>query len=37
LWTTSGAATVEDFVLRLPNTPIVIPLLEVMGKSKTSR
>jgi hypothetical protein len=31
-WTISGATTVEDFVLRLPNTPIVIPLLEVMGK-----
>lgn len=32
LWTISGAATVEDFVLRLPNTTIVIPLLEVMGR-----
>jgi len=32
LWTASGAATVEDFVLRLPNTPIVIPLLDVMAK-----
>jgi Uma2 family endonuclease len=32
LWTTSGAATVEDKVLRLPNTEIVIPLLEVIAQ-----
>ena len=32
LWTISGATSVEDFVLRLPNTSIVIPLLEVMGR-----
>lgn len=32
LCTVPGVATVEDFLLRLPNTPIVIPLVEVMGK-----
>jgi Uma2 family endonuclease len=32
LWTASGAATVEDKILRLPNTDIVISLLEVMAQ-----
>jgi Uma2 family endonuclease len=29
LWTASGGATVEDRILRLANTDIIIPLLEV--------
>lgn len=32
LWTVSGAVRLEDRVLRLPNTDIVIPLPEVMSK-----
>ncbi|HEY7390664.1 MAG TPA: Uma2 family endonuclease [Bryobacteraceae bacterium] len=32
LWTASGAATIEDKTLRLPNTDIIIPLLEVMAR-----
>ena len=32
LWTSSGAATIEDKILRLPSTEIVIPLLEVMAQ-----
>lgn len=32
LWTASGAASVEDHVLRIPNTGIVIPLLELMAQ-----
>jgi Uma2 family endonuclease len=30
LWTASGSASVPDHTLRLPDTPIVIPLMEVM-------
>lgn len=32
LWTASGASTLDDHILRLPHTEIVIPLLEVMAK-----
>jgi Uma2 family endonuclease len=32
LWTTSGRQQVPDKTLRLPNSPIVIPLAEVMEK-----
>ncbi len=32
LWTSSGAATIEDKILRLPGTDIVIPLPEVMAQ-----
>lgn len=32
LWTASGAASVEDHVLRIPNTGIVIPLRELITK-----
>ncbi|HLI86963.1 MAG TPA: Uma2 family endonuclease [Bryobacteraceae bacterium] len=30
LWTAAGAASVADRTLRIPETPIVIPLMEVM-------
>jgi Uma2 family endonuclease len=32
LWTASGSASVPDHTLRLPDTPVVIPLLEVMAQ-----
>jgi Uma2 family endonuclease len=32
LWTPSGSASVSDYTLRLPETPIVIPLRDVMAQ-----
>jgi Uma2 family endonuclease len=32
LWTAAGSAGVEDYTLRLPDSPVVIPLLEVMAE-----
>lgn len=32
LWTASGSASVPDHTLRIPDTPIAIPLLEVMAQ-----
>jgi Uma2 family endonuclease len=32
LWTASGSASVSDHTLRVPDTPIVIPLLDVVAQ-----